>query len=196
MSTKIIGNLEFNGVEVLKSEVKTNEKGEKVNCVWTDAGYFEYKDQPLEIFPGGYKAPVAKAIAAKNYGPGDLSIFPQKEEEKGVFLGKTLNLMNITDGKFVPNDNDDYVMHYSRLNPENKDAFGVGVSGRPGDGRDYSTFTVDLRNGKEDHVCKIDSEAKILTDEEDTISEKNWTKQKEGIGKHIFESNKKAKYDR
>ena len=196
MSTKVIGNLEYNGVLVLKSEVKTNEKGENVNCVWTDAGYFEYKDQPLEIFPGGYKAPVAKAIAAKQYGPSNFSVFSPKEEEKGVYLGKTLNLCNITDGKFVPNDNEEYVMHYSSLNPDSKDIFGVGVSGRPGDGRDYSTFTVDLRNGKEDHVCKIDSNATILTDEKDTISEKGWTKQKDGIGKCIFESNKKAKYDR
>jgi len=192
-----IGNMEFNGVKVLKSEVKKTESGENLNCVWTDAGYFEYKDQPLEIGYGTSK-PVAKVIASRQYGPSKLELFPSLDDDskKGVYLGKTLTLHNVTDGKFIP-QGDEFVTHNSRLNPENKDISGIGIFSSAGDGRDYSTFTVDLRNGREDHVYKQFSDAKVLMDEYDTMTEKKVSDVKKGsLYEHILNENKKIKYDR
>ncbi len=194
-----IGNMEFNGVKVLKSEVKKTESGENLNCVWTDAGYFEYKDQPLMHVPG-YKTPVAKAIGYKFYQSGvteELKSSPYYDSDRdAIFIGKELAIMNVTDGKFIP-QGDEFVTHNSRLNPENKDISGIGIFSSAGDGRDYSTFTVDLRNGREDHVYKQFSDAKVLMDEYDTITEKKVSDVKKGsLYEHILNENKKIKYDR
>lgn len=50
---KLVGNVEFSGgVIVYDINEKISEKGEKINCVWTNAGYFEYPDQQLLLLDG------------------------------------------------------------------------------------------------------------------------------------------------
>lgn len=43
-NNNIIGGVKFDGVKVLKSEIK-GSGNDKTYCVWTDAGYMEYKAQ-------------------------------------------------------------------------------------------------------------------------------------------------------
>ena len=196
----IIGNLEFNGVKVLKSDVKKTLTGENLNCVWTDAGYFEYKDQPLLLCPGGNKMPVARALCAEVYHegiPDELKSSPYYDKGRNaIYIGKDLSLMNITDGKFIPSG-DEYVSHNSRLNPDNEDISSISIFGRAGDERDYSTFTVDMRNGKKDYIYKQFSDAVVLTDTEDTVEERKVSDIKKGsFDEAVMEMNKKQKYDR
>lgn len=44
MGNNVIGGVKFDGVKVLKSEIKGTGNN-KTFCVWTDAGYMEYKEQ-------------------------------------------------------------------------------------------------------------------------------------------------------
>ena len=74
-NSTIIGNVKFDGVKVLKSEVKRTSQG-NLNCVWTDAGYLEYKDQKLIKGSGGSLQINAKvrSISYVEFGTKNLDI--------------------------------------------------------------------------------------------------------------------------
>ncbi|MBQ4113824.1 hypothetical protein IJD34_00300 [bacterium] len=79
-----IGNVRFSGVEIKRSERKTTEEG-SINCVWTDAGYFEFKDQPLWVQDG----------LARVHSQVQKVTFSDSKDEECL-----LSILRLTEGKF------------------------------------------------------------------------------------------------
>lgn len=77
MATDPIGGLRFDGVKVLKQEIK-GSGADRTYCVWTDAGYIEYKEQKKD--ENGYSQAAVHAVK-----------YSDTVDQKGLFISDVTN---------------------------------------------------------------------------------------------------------
>ena len=77
MASDPIGGLRFDGVKVLKQEIK-GSGADRTYCVWTDAGYIEYKEQKKD--ENGYSQAAVHAVK-----------YSDTVDQKGLFISDVTN---------------------------------------------------------------------------------------------------------
>lgn len=152
------------GITIGKKKVRYDENGRKLNCVWTNAGYLEYPDQP---------SGQASIQIVKNYVDGQNNPLPYILSINNMESGT----MAFNDAPFLLDENGDIMCNEEGIPLYDGDAaqtiYGIAtVSAERGGSKD---FVLDVKDGKPQSVMDM-AGCKVIADEEgvDVVKDGNW----------------------